>query len=65
MEVHDGVVRGGAPVWRQRGHAVVHEQPQGHVAASVHLGLEVGSVSQLEGGRHLLGAPVLCKARRG
>lgn len=59
MEVHDGVMRGGTPGWCQRGHAVVHEQLQWHVAASVDFGLEVGYVSQLEGGGPLLRAPVL------
>lgn len=59
VEVHDGVIRGRVPVWCQRGHTVVHEQSQWHVAARVDFGLQVGYFSQLEGGGPLLSAPVL------
>lgn len=59
IEIHDGVIRGGIPVWRRRGHTVVHKQSQWHVAASVDFGLKVSYVSQLEGGEPLLSTPVL------
>lgn len=58
IKVHDGVIRGGIPVWRGCGHTVVHEQSQWYVAASVDFGLEVGCISQLEGRGPLLSAPV-------
>lgn len=59
MKVHDGVIRVGVPVWRWCGHTVVHKQSQWHMAASVDFGLEVGYISQLEGGGPLLSTPVL------
>lgn len=65
MEVQDAVTRGGVLVWGRCGHTLVHEQLQWQVAAGVDLGLEVGRISQVEGGGQLLSGPVLWRTQPG
>lgn len=59
MEVHDDVIGRGSLVWRRCGHTVVHKQLQWRVASGLDFCLEVGYLSQVEGGGWFLSIPVL------
>lgn len=61
-QVDEGVAGGRAPVGGRGGHALIHEEPQGHVALRGDIGLEAEAVPKLEAVGEPLPAPVVWNA---
>lgn len=62
VQVDEGVAGGRAPVGGGSGHALIHEEPQGHMALRGDIGLETEAVPKLEALGEPLPAPVIWKA---